>query len=168
MAKQSLSITIGNPIMKFLLRTRWHKVASESIILITVTGRKTGKQYTTPVNYIEDEESGILTILTHKHRTWWRNLRGEAPVTVVLRGETLTGTGHVYEDGPERAESFYYYLCAAPRLAPHLGVETDDEGQPIRASAEAAAEGKVMVEVWLEGDYEEVDEDEDEDESTNS
>jgi deazaflavin-dependent oxidoreductase (nitroreductase family) len=156
MAKQSLAITIGNPIMKFLLRSPWHKAASANIMLITVTGRKTGKQYTTPLNYIEDEEAGILTVLTHKHRTWWRNLRGDAPVNVRLRGETLTGIGHVYEDGPDLAERFYEYLCVAPNLAHHFAVELDEEGQPIRASAEAAAPGKVMVEIWLDGDYEEV------------
>ena len=157
MAKQNLTITIGNPIMKFLLNSRWHKVASDNILLITVIGRKTGKQYTTPVNYIEDEEAGILTILTHSHRTWWRNLRGNAPVTVRLRGETLTGIGHVYEEGPQLADTFFEYLRAAPSLARHFGVELDEDGQPIRVAIEAAAIGKVMVEVWLDGDYEEVD-----------
>ncbi len=156
MAKRSLAITIGNPIMKFLLRSRWHGVASANIILVTVTGRKTGKQYTTPVNYIEDEEAGILTVLTHQHRTWWRNLRGNAPVTVRLRGQTLTGSGRVYEEGPEQARLFYEYLCTAPKLAPHLGVTLDDDGQPLRSSAEAKAAGKVMVEIWLDGEYEEV------------
>ncbi len=157
MAKRNLTITIGNPIMKFLLHSPWHKMASNNILLITVTGRKTGKQYTTPVNYIEDEDEGILTILTHSHRTWWRNLRGNAPVTVRLRGETLTGVGRVYEEGPQLAEIFYQYLCAAPSLARHFGVELDEEGVPIRTYIEAAAIGKVMVEVWLDGDYEEVD-----------
>ena len=158
MAKRNLTITIGNPIMKFLLRSRWHTVASKELLLITVTGRKSGQQYTTPVNYVEDAESGILTILTHKHRTWWRNLRGEARVTVLLRGELLRGVGHVYEEGPELAERFYYYLCANPKLAHHFDVGLGENGQPIRAEAEKAAPNKVMVEVWLDGDYEEVEE----------
>jgi deazaflavin-dependent oxidoreductase (nitroreductase family) len=156
MAKQSLSIRIGNPIMKFLLRSPLHKVASANIMLITVTGRKSGKRYTTPVNYIEDEEAGILTVLTHKHRTWWRNLRGNAPVTVVLRRETLQGMGFVYDEGEALADRFYDYLCAEPRLAPHLGVALDEDGRPNRTAAAAAAAGKVMVEVWLDGDYEEI------------
>ncbi|MEZ4679786.1 MAG: nitroreductase/quinone reductase family protein [Caldilineaceae bacterium] len=158
MAKRNFAIAIGNPIMKFMLRSPWHKVASKSIMLITVTGRKSGKRYTTPVNYIEDEDAGILTVLTHKHRTWWRNLRGNAPVAVVLRGERLTGVGHVYDEGAALTERFYEYLCAEPRLAPHLGVELNEHGTPDRAAAEKAAAGKVMVEVWLDGDYEEVDE----------
>ena len=162
MANQNLTIRIGNPIMKLLLRSPLHKVASASIMLITVTGRKTGKRYTTPVNYIEDEEAGILTVLTHKHRTWWRNLRGSAPVSVVLRGERLEGVGYVYDEGNDLVDRFYDYLCAEPRLAPHLGVTLDADGIPDRASAESAAAGKVMVEVWLEGDYEEITEPEEE------
>lgn len=158
MAQQSLAIRIGNPIMKLMLRSPLHKIASASIMLITVTGRKSGKQYTTPVNYIEDEEAGILTVLTHKHRTWWRNLRGNAPVSVVLRGETLQGVGYLFDEGKDLADRFYDYLCTEPRLAPHLGVELDADGAPNRSSAEVAAAGKVMVEVWLDGDYEEVEE----------
>lgn len=158
MAQQSLAIRIGNPLMKFFLRSPLHRIASASIMLITVTGRKTGKQYTTPVNYIEDEEAGILTVLTHKHRTWWRNLRGGAPVSVVLRGERLEGVGYLFDEGDELVDRFYNYLCAEPRLAPHLGVELDDDGEPNLAAATAAAAGKVMVEVWLDGDYEEIDE----------
>jgi len=156
MAKPNLTIIIGNPIMKFLLRSRWHGAASDNVLLLTVTGRKTGKEYTTPVNYVENEEEGILTILTHRHRTWWRNLRGNAPVTVYLRGESVTGIGYAYEEGSQLADSFYTYMCATPNLARHFGVELDDDGQPIRASSDAAAAGKVMVEIWLDGDYEEI------------
>lgn len=166
MANQTLSLTIGNAIMKVLLRSPLHSVASNSIMLITVIGRKTAKTYTTPVNYIEDEEAGILTILSHQHRTWWRNLRGSAPVRVVLRGEQLGATGYIFESGPELVERFYAYLCEEPRLAPHLGVDTDEDGTPIYASAEAAAEGKVMIEVWLYGDYEEIDDEDEESEDS--
>lgn len=160
MAKRNLTIIIGNPIMKLLLRSPWHRVASQEIMLITVTGRKSGKRYTTPVNYVEDEESGILTVLTHQHRTWWRNLGDGAPVTVLVRGKTLTGTGYAYTAGSDLAERFFYYLSAHPKLAQHFDVGLHPNGQPIRAAAEKAAPGKVMVEVWLDGDYAEVDEDE--------
>ena len=120
MAKRNLTIIIGNPLMKLLLRSPWHRVASQEIMLITVTGRKSGKRYTTPVNYVEDEESGILTVLTHQHRTWWRNLGDGAPVTVLVRGKTLTGTGYAYTAGSDLAERFFYYLSAHPNHASTL------------------------------------------------
>src|SRR4028118_1236877 len=48
-----------------------------------ITGRKTGKQYTIPISYIQDGD--LLTCYTAS--VWWKNVRGGAPVTVVLRGQ---------------------------------------------------------------------------------
>ncbi|MCB0144872.1 MAG: nitroreductase family deazaflavin-dependent oxidoreductase, partial [Caldilineaceae bacterium] len=88
MAQRNLSLAIANPMMKFILQSPLHRIASSQIMLITVTGRKSGKQYTTPVNFVEIddfEDEGLLSVVSHQHRTWWRNLRGGAPVTIVLR-----------------------------------------------------------------------------------
>lgn len=69
---QNLLIKIGNPFMKTILRSPLHGLVSENVILITFTGRKSGKTYTTPVNYVRDGEA--LIILSHDDRTWWKNL----------------------------------------------------------------------------------------------
>lgn len=148
MAKRNLNLMIANPLMKLLLRSPWHWVASNQILLITVTGRKSGKQYTTPVNYIREDDT--LTVISHRHRTWWRNLRGGAPVIVYVRGKKLKATGQVFEEKTAVAERFYKYLQAFPQFAEPLGVGLDAEKQPIRADVETSAEGKVMVEIHLQ------------------
>ncbi|MEZ4861624.1 MAG: nitroreductase family deazaflavin-dependent oxidoreductase [Caldilineaceae bacterium] len=148
MAKRNLTLLFANPVMKFILRSPWHSMASNEVMLITVTGRKSGKRYTTPVNYIQDED--LLAVLSHSHRTWWRNLRGGAPVMVVLRGKTEKATAYAYDTPDEVVERFYEHLQAAPKYAEIFNVELDEEGQPILASAAAAAAGKVMVDVWLD------------------
>ncbi|MCB0183370.1 MAG: nitroreductase family deazaflavin-dependent oxidoreductase, partial [Caldilineaceae bacterium] len=94
MAKLNLTLLIGNPMLKWLLRSPWHAAASNEVLLITVTGRKTGKRYTTPVNYVRDGD--VLSVLSHAHRTWWRNLRGGAPVTIVLQGKTIKTIATAY------------------------------------------------------------------------
>ncbi|MEZ4659147.1 MAG: nitroreductase family deazaflavin-dependent oxidoreductase [Caldilineaceae bacterium] len=153
MAKRNWSLTIANPLMKFILRSPLHKMASSQIMLITVTGRKSGKKYTTPVNFVElddFEEDGLLSVVSHQHRTWWRNLRGGAPVTIVLRGQQREAHAEVIEDPAEVAELLYGHLLEVPQFAVPLGVGLDDAGVPIRADADTAAIGKVMVEVWQE------------------
>ncbi len=157
MAKLNLTLLIGNPLMKLLLRSPWHWNASGELMLITVTGRKTGKRYTTPVNYVQD--ANLLSVLTHAHRTWWRNLRGGAPVEVVLRGRREKGVGFAYE-GAAAVERFYRHLQLEPKFAPLFDVAVDEAGQPLRASAESAAAGKVMVEVQLPAEDWEIEEDE--------
>ena len=79
---------VANPTMKLLLRSPLHRMASGSTMLITVTGRKTGARYTTPVNYVRD--GSTLTVFSWRQRTWWRNLRGGAPVALRLRGPSLS------------------------------------------------------------------------------
>ncbi len=157
MAKLNLTLLIGNPLMKLMLRSRWHWNASEELMLITVTGRKSGKRYTTPVNYVQD--GNLLSVLTHAHRTWWRNLRGGAPVEVVLRGRKEKGMGFAYE-GEAAIERFYRHLQLMPKFAPLFDVAVDAEGQPLRASAESAAAGKVMVEIVLPAEDWEIEEEE--------
>jgi len=157
MAKLNLTLLVGNPLLKVLLRSRWHWNASGELMLITVTGRKTGKRYTTPVNYVQD--GNLLSVLTHAHRTWWRNLRGGAPVEVVLRGRKEKGMGFAYE-GAAAVERFYRHLQLEPKFAPLFDIEVDADGQPVRAAAEKAAAGKVMVEIELPAEDWEIEEDE--------
>lgn len=40
-----------NPVVKALIRSRLHGLASGSLALITVTGRRSGREHTFPVGY---------------------------------------------------------------------------------------------------------------------
>jgi deazaflavin-dependent oxidoreductase (nitroreductase family) len=84
-----------NPLITALLHSPLHGLLSNGYMLITVTGRKTGRTYTTPVNY--GRAGDTLTCFSKRDRTWWRNLRGGAPVTVWLRGRERRGLGVVVE-----------------------------------------------------------------------
>ena len=65
-------------------------------MLITFTGRVSGKSYTTPVNYLLIGD--VLYVVSMRGRTWWRNLRGGGSVTLRLNGEKVHGWGEVVED----------------------------------------------------------------------
>jgi len=91
-----------NPIIKAILYSPLHGMVSGSILLITVTGRKSGKQYTFPVSYFRDEEDEeLLTIFSPRKRTWWRNLNDGAEVTVRLRGKVRHGYAEVIDADQE-------------------------------------------------------------------
>src|SRR5688572_21596495 len=77
-------IRLQNPLMKWLLRSPFHGFVSRFYMLITVTGRKSGRLYETPVQYHQDGLT--LWIITSETYQWWRNLQGGAPVRVYLRG----------------------------------------------------------------------------------
>ncbi len=44
----------------------------------------------TPVNYVRDSarDGDTLLITSKADRTWWKNLRGGAPVTLFMNGKT--------------------------------------------------------------------------------
>lgn len=79
-----------NPFMKWLLRSPLHFFVSKIFVLLIFTGRKTGKTYSTPVQYVQRDHT--LYIVTSAGYVWWKNLQGGAPVTVHLRGKSLAGT----------------------------------------------------------------------------
>ena len=81
------------------LRSPDHAPHSNRDLLITVTGRKSGKQYTIPLNYRRTPEG---TLVVGTEGDWWRNLKGGADVAVLVAGETLPGRAEPILDDPEK------------------------------------------------------------------
>jgi deazaflavin-dependent oxidoreductase (nitroreductase family) len=90
---RKLLIKLNNPFMKWLLRSPLHSMVSKKYMLITLTGRKSGNVYTTPVQYAKN--GNTITVTTSKQYTWWKNLRGGAPVKVRVQGHDLSGKAEV-------------------------------------------------------------------------
>ena len=87
---------------------------------------------TLPVNYRREDNN----VYAGADGRWWRTLRdGNAPVTVLIRGETLTGVAHVVFDDPAfKADVFSRLRPTVPGWLPawldaHLVViELDGSG----------------------------------------
>ena len=118
-----------NPIVSWLLRSSLHGLMSGSTMLITFSGHKSGKTYTTPVNYVWDERT--LVVVSPTTRLWWRNLRAGAPVRVYVRGRRLKGVGRAFK-GEEAVEEggLLTVIRKVPAYQRYWGVELDEKGQP--------------------------------------
>jgi len=102
---------VVNPGATAILRSRLHPLLSGSLTLVTVTGRKTGREYTFPVLYELDGDRVTIDVAWPQRKRWWRNLRGGAPIGLVLRGAERTGHADVHEDDDGR-------VCVEVRLDP--------------------------------------------------
>jgi deazaflavin-dependent oxidoreductase (nitroreductase family) len=121
-------------------------MVSKTVLLITFTGRKSGKTYTTPVDYSQDGDQ--VTIFTHAN--WWKNLRGAAPVTLRIRGQELEGLAEpVAEDKQVVAAALAAHLRKVPSDAKFYGVTFDDRGNPRAEEVEQAARKLVMIRIQL-------------------
>jgi hypothetical protein len=81
-----------NPLVRWLMRSPLHRLASRRVALISYTGRRSGRRFTIPVGY---EMAGLevtITVGSPEHKLWWRSLTGTgAPVELVIRGRLRTG-----------------------------------------------------------------------------
>ena len=88
----------GNQVVLALLRSPLHGLASGRLALITVTGRRSGREYTIPVGYKRDGDWVNIPVMWPERKVWWRNLRGGAPVRLRLHGEEHTGNAQALGD----------------------------------------------------------------------
>lgn len=111
-----------NPLVVRLLRSPLHRVIGGGLLLITVTGRRSGRRYTIPVGYQRDGD--VLHVLVSKARRkqWWRNFRAPAALEVELRGERFAAVGRVVEPG---SEPFFAVIEATLRRLPLLARQFD-------------------------------------------
>jgi deazaflavin-dependent oxidoreductase (nitroreductase family) len=117
-----------NPFVIALLRSPLHGLMDKSTMLITVTGCKSGKSYTFPVSYVRDGET--LLVISQQDRTWWKNLRGGAEVTVFLQGHTLQARGETFTDTEMGAKILLLILQRVPAYQRLLHLTLDSSGQP--------------------------------------
>jgi deazaflavin-dependent oxidoreductase (nitroreductase family) len=141
-----------NKIMIALLRSPLHGMLGGSMMLITFTGRKSGKTFTTPVNYlrVQDESGEYLLTTSQRDRTWWRNLRGGAPVTLRLNGKDVPARAKAYED-PERVAALLTVLFhKSPQMAKYFKVGLDASGEPLPQDLQRAVSERVVISTVLQ------------------
>lgn len=135
-----------NHTMKLVLSSPIHGIVSKSLLLFTFTGRKSGKSYTTPVSYSQyDDQVHVFT-----HAGWWKNLRGDTPITLRIRGRDLQGLPEtVVEDKAVIAAALAAHLRNARFDARYYGVTLDEAGNPNSEEVEKAVQSVVMIRIQL-------------------
>jgi deazaflavin-dependent oxidoreductase (nitroreductase family) len=136
-----------NPLLIMILRSPLHPLLSGSTLALTYTGRKSGQVYRVPVNYVRDDDRLLAT--SYRTRTWWRNLRGGAPVALRLQGREVQATGQVIEDEAAAIEALSAYLSRRPSWAKYFRVGRAASGQLDRNDLARAAQERVMIQFQL-------------------
>jgi deazaflavin-dependent oxidoreductase (nitroreductase family) len=135
----------GNDFVKFFLRTPLYVFMGDTM-LITVTGRKTGKKYTTPVGFYRDGDT--LWIISSRDRTWWRNVSDGADVLMRIRGKDVNGFAEAILDEEVVAAQVIEYVRHIPMAAKGLGVRVEN-GEPHPEDAARLAKERMFVSVKL-------------------
>jgi len=134
-----------NPMMIWLLKSPLHGMISRGVMLVTVTGCKSGRTISIPTNYLRD--GNTLCVISWRERTWWKNLRGGANVWVLLSGHSMEGRGQVIEEEKAVAQRLFEYYRKVPKVAKYVQIDLDAAGLPLSEDCERAAQKMVMIRI---------------------
>lgn len=138
-----------NASMKLALRTPGlQSVMGKKLALISFTGRKSGKAYTTPVTYYR--AGPTVTILTKRFRAWWKNFQTAAPVTLRLAGKNVTGQATALTDEAALIARVTTFLENNPQDAKYYGLAIDEHGKFNPDSIRALVSQIVVIQVTLD------------------
>jgi hypothetical protein len=136
----------GNDFMSWVLRSPFHGMLSNGMMLFTMTGRKTGKKITFPVGYYR--ESGYLWVITSRDRTWWKNLRGGAEVGLLLKRKLVTAFAEPELDVKSVEARMYEYLRHVPQAAKPMKIRVEN-GKPNPQDIANTAKDRLFVRLLL-------------------
>jgi deazaflavin-dependent oxidoreductase (nitroreductase family) len=143
----NLFTKIWNQFNKIILPTPLHQITSKNTILITFKGRKSRKEYTTPVNY--SQIGNTIRVTSFHHRSWWRNLDTNPEVIVTLRGQKIYGIAEVFKDRKVVADQLAAYLEPIPFMARYFKVTRNPDGSYNEEDLFKSAEDRIAIKVEL-------------------
>lgn len=71
---------------------RWGRLVSKHITIVTYTGRRSGRVFSTPVAYKRRADTVMIGVSLPDAKSWWRNFTGEGgPLSLNLDGTEKPG-----------------------------------------------------------------------------
>jgi len=114
----------GNDFVSFFLRTPL-RVLLGNTMLITVTGCKTGRKYSTPVGFYR--EGDTLWVISNRDRTWWRNVQNGAKVSLFLNGKTVNAYAEAEMNEKAVEKRLLEYIRHIPMTAQSFGIRMENK-----------------------------------------
>lgn len=138
-----------NRMMMRMLRTPGlQRMIGQGVALMTVTGRRTGTEYTVPLSYYRDGDT--VLILTKRVRVWWRNLKVNPDVELRLAGKRYRGSARLLlDDDPMALTHLATYAGRLRRDAKAFGLTFTPDGRLDERQARSVLPELVIIHVTL-------------------
>jgi hypothetical protein len=86
---------ISNAVVSAVLGSPFHALLDRKMALLTITGRRSERRFTFPVEYCRDGR--VIHVLSHVDHRWWRNLKGGGHLSIRIGGVDYGAFGDVIE-----------------------------------------------------------------------
>jgi hypothetical protein len=121
-----------------------HRIGSADIMLLEVTGRKSGRIYQIPLGYARYQS----TVFTTTDDRWWRNLRDGAPVRLLLARRWYRGVGQAVLDREMAMNGMRDLVAGCPRYAKWLNIARDQDGHAVAGDlARELDNGRIVIRI---------------------
>ncbi|KRC92214.1 hypothetical protein ASE25_02295 [Terrabacter sp. Root85] len=139
-------VKIFNPVLRGLLSSPLHGIASKGLLVLHVTGRRSGRVYDVPVG--RHELDGQL--MTYGGGAWRANLRGGADLEVTIDGRRRRAHA-VLEEDPDRVAEIFDRLLKelGPKRANRVALKVNVDRPPTLDEVRAGTAGRAIVLITL-------------------
>jgi hypothetical protein len=137
----------ANDFVALALKSPLHVMMGDTMLL-TVTGRKTGRKISLPVSSYR--EGNTLWVISSRDRMWWRNLAQGAEVEMRLHGRNLKGYGEAILDEEAVAAQLGEYARHIPLSARSIGLRMEN-GAPNADDAARLSKERLFVRICIVG-----------------
>jgi deazaflavin-dependent oxidoreductase (nitroreductase family) len=139
---------IGNVFMSALIRSPLHLLLGDGFAVITVTGRKTGRRISTPINVSRMDEGWMVMSL--RARSWWRNLLGGRAGELHHRGKTFPVAARILDQPDDVKNALRQYFERHPAYAKFFEIRLDEQGRIPEEDLDRIARDRVIVRLFPE------------------
>jgi hypothetical protein len=139
-------IKVLNALIAALLRSPFHGLLSGSSIVLSFKGRKSGTLYTFPVGYYQPEGDTLTVIPLHR---WWKNLRGNVPVTVWYKGQKYSGMANAFQGDESTINDLQRLIEGSSNLMRIYKIQRSADGHPNSERARQVASVLALVRIRL-------------------
>jgi hypothetical protein len=124
MRRQATVMRIVNVPMRRILALPFSTPLSKRLMLLYLTGRRSGRSYRQPVSYVKDGD----LLLTPGGGNWKLNLDPGRPERIRLHGRDVTARPDLIDDVDEIDSALMTMTAANPRTANFIPIARRDDG----------------------------------------
>src|SRR6266540_5825789 len=141
---QARLMSMLNVFMRPVLRLPFPTPLTKRIMLVSFTGRKTGKAYQQPLSYVQQDD----TLLTPGGGKWKLNLRDGQPVRIRLRGHDIIAQPELIKDPDEIERLLKVMATANPSVNAFVGIPKGLDGRLDRNHLQTAIKYGFRIVRW--------------------
>jgi hypothetical protein len=122
--RQARLMRLVNPTMRRILALPFSTPLSKRLMLLYLTGRRSGRSYRQPVSYVRDGDS----LLTPGGGNWKLNLEPGRAERIRLKGRDITARPDLIDDVGEIDNALMTMTTANPRTVRFIPIARRDDG----------------------------------------